>query len=70
VWVKTETGWEREHRVVTNTLRRPRNKPRKVVHHIDGDPTNNAPENLMVISQSLHVWLHEDRERDDKGRFV
>jgi hypothetical protein len=69
VMVKTETGWEREHRVVAGAPRQPRNKPRLVVHHVDGDPTNNTPENLMKVSQSLHVWLHDERERDDKGRF-
>src|SRR5580765_6341992 len=70
VMVKTENDWEREHRVVAGALRRPRHKQRLVVHHIDGDPTNNAPENRMRVSQALHVWLHEDRERDSKGRFT
>lgn len=30
----------------------------EVVHHIDGDPTNNALDNLIVISRSKHVSLH------------
>lgn len=31
------------------------------VHHIDGDPTNNNPENLQVLSRSEHAKLHADQ---------
>ena len=30
----------------------------EVVHHIDGDHTNNAIENLQIMSQSEHLKLH------------
>lgn len=30
----------------------------EVVHHIDGDPSNNEPENLEVMTQSEHARLH------------
>jgi len=28
------------------------------VHHIDGDPGNNAPENLVALCQRCHLGLH------------
>lgn len=29
----------------------------EIVHHIDGDPSNNDPENLEVMSQSRHAFI-------------
>jgi len=47
-----------EHRVVAeNMLGRPL-MPGEVVHHIDGDHLNNAPENLSVMTQAEHMRLH------------
>ena len=48
-----------EHRVVAEQmLGRPLRKG-EVVHHIDGNKRNNAPENLMVFpSQAEHVKWH------------
>jgi hypothetical protein len=63
VVVKTDQGWKREHRVVA------RPAPHQVVHHADGNPTNNAPENLQLMTQAEHARLHA-RERDMKGRFT
>lgn len=28
------------------------------VHHIDGDPQNSAPENLVALCQRCHLGLH------------
>lgn len=44
------------------------------VHHVDGDKTNNAPENLQVMTASEHMAHHalenhENRERNSLGRF-
>ena len=30
----------------------------EIVHHIDGDVTNNTPDNLEVMSQSEHINRH------------
>ena len=48
-----------EHRqVMEQKLGRPL-LPGEVVHHIDGDPHNNAPENLMLFSsQAEHARFH------------
>lgn len=39
----------------------------EVVHHIDGNPANNKPENLMVFpSQSAHMAHHEEIRRKER----
>lgn len=52
-------------------------KPDEVVHHIDGDRSNNNPNNLALMTRSAHARLHrrEDalagnyRGRNEDGRF-
>lgn len=39
----------------------------EVVHHRDGDKTNNAPENLEVMSRSDHLRLHHRLRRMERG---
>lgn len=51
-----------EHRVVMeNILNRPL-LGNEVVHHINGDKTDNRPENLQVMSQSDHGKLHRPKQ--------
>lgn len=41
------------------------------VHHIDGNHSNNALENLAVISRAEHMSIHAaGKERDANGRFA
>ena len=48
-----------EHRLVAEQMLGRELLPGEVVHHIDGDKRNNAPNNLMVFpSQSDHVKWH------------
>ena len=35
-----------------------------VVHHIDGDPSNNKIENLQIMTQSEHIMLHQKIKKD------
>lgn len=48
-----------EHRVVAEQMLGRPLKKREVVHHIDGNKRNNAPENLMVFkNQKEHAAWH------------
>ena len=56
--VKTENGWERLDRKLIGKIR-----PDELIVHLDGNKTNNAPDNLMVIQKSIttrmaknHFW--------------
>lgn len=37
-----------------------------VVHHVDGDQTNNDLDNLALMTASAHTVLHSESERDAK----
>lgn len=50
-----------EHRkVMSRTLRRALRKD-EIVHHVNGDKTDNRPENLMVMTQGEHVKIHHQK---------
>jgi hypothetical protein len=47
-----------EHRVVAEEMLGRSLRPDEVVHHIDGDKTNNSPSNLAVMTRKEHAALH------------
>jgi len=54
-------GYIREHRkIMENFLGRKLSK-KEIVHHKDGDKTNNAFENLQILNKSEHCKLHLPR---------
>jgi HNH endonuclease len=38
-------------------------QPGQIVHHVDGNPMNNDPENLQLMTQSEHAKLHQTGRR-------
>ena len=38
-------------------------------HHMDYDKGNNAPHNLLIVSEALHAAMTADRARKGNGRF-
>lgn len=56
VW--TANGERLEHRVIVEQAIGRALKDEEIVHHRDGDRSNNNPANLAVMSQSDHAALH------------
>ena len=48
----------REHRVIVEKSIGRKLEPWEVVHHIDGNPSNNAIENLQVVEFGEHTSKH------------
>lgn len=57
-------GYVLQHIIVAEEKIRRRLEPGEVVHHIDGDKTNNHPGNLMVMTRSEHARLHAAQRRE------
>lgn len=51
-------GYVVEHRLIWEETNGRRLKPNEEVHHIDGDPANNSPENLVALTKKEHRKLH------------
>ena len=48
-----------EHRAIAESIIRRKLLPNEVVHHIDEDPRNNSPKNLLVMEREDHSKLHK-----------
>jgi hypothetical protein len=59
----SKNKWVEEHRLVLERhLDRALSKD-EVVHHINGNPSDNRPENLVAMTKSNHQKLHYEIER-------
>lgn len=58
-----------EHTVIAEQALGRRLRRGEVVHHIDGNKTNNAHDNLIIMPAGYHRWLHARLEqRTPEGR--
>lgn len=56
-------GYVYEHRLVMEQIIGRFLRPEEVVHHIDKNKTNNAPDNLMLFKdQSVHIKYHNQEK--------
>ena len=63
--------YEYEHRLRMGLRLRRKLRPDEIVHHLDGDRTNNNEDNLVIVSRAEHSRLHASKQRrDSRGRFA
>ena len=64
-------GYIPEHRLVAEQTLGRRLQPSETAHHLNGNPTDNRPENIVVMTRSAHVRSHKEQApRDTTGHFT
>jgi len=58
-----KSGYIREHRLIWEQANGRLLRKDEDVHHIDGDRSNNRPENLVALAKQDHVSLHSTSEQ-------
>lgn len=58
------SGFKYKHRVVAERSIRRKLSDTEVVHHINGNKSDNSPKNLLVLTNSEHVRLHRYLKSD------
>ncbi len=63
--------WHKEHRVIAGILAGRELEASEIVHHKDGNPWNNSPDNLGIVSKVEHSTLSKrGRERSKAGEQI
>lgn len=63
--IRTEKGWELEHRVIlSQKLGRPLEE-HEIVHHKDENKKNNDPENLILTTHEDHSREHQNFRKEN-----
>ena len=60
-------GYVPEHRLVMENVRGRPLSPGEVVHHINGKPADNRPENLVVLTIAEHNAVHKKMGPEPDG---
>lgn len=66
-------GYVREHRLIYEEIHKCHLLPWAVIHHLDGDRSNNSPDNLVALSKRQHdmisqrqTWLGRKHSEETK----
>lgn len=75
--IRVNGKYIKEHRYLMEKKIGRKLKKYEIVHHIDGNPSNNNLSNLLLLSLSEHTSLHNktnpkhlNLKRDKLGRFI
>ena len=63
-------GYVYEHRLIMESILLRYLEPNEIIHHINGDPQDNRPENLVLTNRKLHAKHHHKERKILNGQFI